>query len=68
MPAVCPLSLCPSVVRRWPHHEQDQAAQFLIKVAQALKKDKAVQSIQTIGYCYGQRPHPRSAFLRSTPL
>jgi dienelactone hydrolase len=38
---------------RWPKHTQDHTAQYLINVAQALKKESTTRSIQAVGYCYG---------------
>ena len=37
----------------WPKHTQEHTAKYLTTVAQALKKDVGVQSVQTMGYCYG---------------
>jgi len=37
----------------WPHHTQEKTSEFLVKVAQELKKDSKVRSIQAVGYCYG---------------
>lgn len=37
----------------WPKHTQEHTNQYLITVAQALKKDPTTRSIQAIGYCYG---------------
>ena len=63
---------CHTTARRWPKHQPKHTAQTLIKVARQLGKEGKADSIQSVGYCYGQHPppshHPLRPLSHSSPL